>query len=364
MELRCGQVTLDVFDPSSIGQPFAPSPAGIALRVARRRRRARRARGEGRRVRRRHDRHRRLQAGLVQGSRRQRADAAPAVRRMTRADLLERYRALPLPTTKDESWRFTDLKGFDPESFSANGATEVVAAPALLELEAAGRRPRLRGRARDRPRARGDPLRAARRASAPRRARRLGREVRRAQRRRVGARPARPRPEGRRARAAAARADRQLGRGRLALLAAADRRRAGQPRLGDRGVRVDDARALRLPERRGRDLRRGRRQGRVRLGAERQPRDLALRQPPRADRARRRARLGRGRLRLEEGQDPDPERPRRPGRDLTRHRRLLRRRRPAPGLRHLPGAHRPEHDLGLRLQGRAARRVDARSGAG
>jgi catechol 2,3-dioxygenase-like lactoylglutathione lyase family enzyme len=34
MEFRCGQVTLDVFDPSSIGQPFGPSPAGIALRVA------------------------------------------------------------------------------------------------------------------------------------------------------------------------------------------------------------------------------------------------------------------------------------------------------------------------------------------
>ena len=33
MELRCGQVTLDVFDPSSIGQPFASSPAGLALRV-------------------------------------------------------------------------------------------------------------------------------------------------------------------------------------------------------------------------------------------------------------------------------------------------------------------------------------------
>jgi catechol 2,3-dioxygenase-like lactoylglutathione lyase family enzyme len=33
MEFRCGQVTLDVFDPSSIGQEFAPSPAGIALRV-------------------------------------------------------------------------------------------------------------------------------------------------------------------------------------------------------------------------------------------------------------------------------------------------------------------------------------------
>jgi len=34
MELKAGQMTLDVFDPSSIGQPFAPSPAGLALRVA------------------------------------------------------------------------------------------------------------------------------------------------------------------------------------------------------------------------------------------------------------------------------------------------------------------------------------------
>jgi catechol 2,3-dioxygenase-like lactoylglutathione lyase family enzyme len=34
VELRAGQVTLDIFDPSSIGQPFAPSPAGLALRVA------------------------------------------------------------------------------------------------------------------------------------------------------------------------------------------------------------------------------------------------------------------------------------------------------------------------------------------
>jgi len=34
MEFRVGQLTLDVFDPSSIGQPFAPSPAGLALRVA------------------------------------------------------------------------------------------------------------------------------------------------------------------------------------------------------------------------------------------------------------------------------------------------------------------------------------------
>jgi Fe-S cluster assembly protein SufD len=57
---------------------------------------------------------------------------------MSRADLLERYRALPLPTTKDEAWRFTDLKDFDPDAFSGNDAAGVASAPAMLELEAAG----------------------------------------------------------------------------------------------------------------------------------------------------------------------------------------------------------------------------------
>jgi catechol 2,3-dioxygenase-like lactoylglutathione lyase family enzyme len=33
LEFTLGQVTLDVFDPSSIGQAFAPSSAGIAIRV-------------------------------------------------------------------------------------------------------------------------------------------------------------------------------------------------------------------------------------------------------------------------------------------------------------------------------------------
>jgi catechol 2,3-dioxygenase-like lactoylglutathione lyase family enzyme len=33
LEFTLGQVTLDVFDPSSIGQAFAPSTAGIAIRV-------------------------------------------------------------------------------------------------------------------------------------------------------------------------------------------------------------------------------------------------------------------------------------------------------------------------------------------
>jgi catechol 2,3-dioxygenase-like lactoylglutathione lyase family enzyme len=33
LEFTLGQVTLDVFNPASLGQPFAPSPAGIAIRV-------------------------------------------------------------------------------------------------------------------------------------------------------------------------------------------------------------------------------------------------------------------------------------------------------------------------------------------
>ena len=56
---------------------------------------------------------------------------------MTRADLLDRYRSLPLPTTRDEHWRFTDLRGFDPDAFSANGATKVERAGSMLDIETA-----------------------------------------------------------------------------------------------------------------------------------------------------------------------------------------------------------------------------------
>ena len=57
---------------------------------------------------------------------------------MDRAAAAARYQELPLPATTEEAWRFTDLKGFDPDSFSANGAATVADAPALLELDAAG----------------------------------------------------------------------------------------------------------------------------------------------------------------------------------------------------------------------------------
>lgn len=57
---------------------------------------------------------------------------------MTRAAALEAYRELPFPDTTQESWRFTDLKGFDPESFTANGASAVARAETMLDLDVAG----------------------------------------------------------------------------------------------------------------------------------------------------------------------------------------------------------------------------------
>jgi len=58
---------------------------------------------------------------------------------MSRAKLLERYRELPLPTTKDEAWRFTDLKGFDPDAFTVLGSPEgaVPAAKGMLDVDIA-----------------------------------------------------------------------------------------------------------------------------------------------------------------------------------------------------------------------------------
>ena len=55
-----------------------------------------------------------------------------------RPEALARYRELPLPTTKDEHWRFTDLKGFDPEAWSANGAAGIASPPSLVDVDVAG----------------------------------------------------------------------------------------------------------------------------------------------------------------------------------------------------------------------------------
>src|SRR3954453_13335448 len=42
---------------------------------------------------------------------------------MSRTEALDRYRELPVPGTTEEHWRFTNLRGFDPESFSGTEAT-------------------------------------------------------------------------------------------------------------------------------------------------------------------------------------------------------------------------------------------------
>ena len=56
-----------------------------------------------------------------------------------KAELLERYRALPMPTTTDESWRFTDLRGFDPDAFASNGRVRgQTPDTAMLDIDTVG----------------------------------------------------------------------------------------------------------------------------------------------------------------------------------------------------------------------------------
>ncbi len=62
--------------------------------------------------------------------------ASPAEYRM-RTELLDRYRALSLPTTRDEHWRFTDLRGFDPDGFTATSDASADTG-SMVELDTAG----------------------------------------------------------------------------------------------------------------------------------------------------------------------------------------------------------------------------------
>jgi Fe-S cluster assembly protein SufD len=64
-----------------------------------------------------------------------------ALRGLSREELRARYEALALPTTSEEAWRFTDLRGFDPDSYVSNGhgaRTVPRARPdeAMLEIDA------------------------------------------------------------------------------------------------------------------------------------------------------------------------------------------------------------------------------------
>jgi Fe-S cluster assembly protein SufD len=58
---------------------------------------------------------------------------------MSRAAALEAYRSLPVPDTSQEHWRFTDLRGFDPDSFGhVGGQSPAMATESMLELDVAG----------------------------------------------------------------------------------------------------------------------------------------------------------------------------------------------------------------------------------
>jgi Fe-S cluster assembly protein SufD len=57
---------------------------------------------------------------------------------LDRAAAAAAYQELPLPTTTEESWRFTDLRGFDPESYGTDGAVAAAAPSGLLDIDVAG----------------------------------------------------------------------------------------------------------------------------------------------------------------------------------------------------------------------------------
>jgi Fe-S cluster assembly protein SufD len=54
---------------------------------------------------------------------------------LSREEARKKYEALPLPNTTMEQWRFTDLRGFDPASYSSDGAESLDSATGMLDLD-------------------------------------------------------------------------------------------------------------------------------------------------------------------------------------------------------------------------------------
>ena len=242
MEFRCGQVTLDIFDPSSIGQPFAPRAGGHRASCARRRRGARR-------------------------SSRRRASSSTA-RRSRRACAARRGSRIPTGTRSC----CTGGSTHDPRR-ARSSAIARFRFRRRRTSTGASRTSRASIRTPGRPTARRRSPRRRRCSSSTRPASRTSgrRASRSCRRRRASASSALPEdhellyslvgwdekfaahnaamwtngllvhvPRGVVAREAALRPHRELGRGRVALLAAARRRRAREPLHADRGVRVGD----------------------------------------------------------------------------------------------------------------------------
>jgi len=57
---------------------------------------------------------------------------------VSRSEARAAFEALPVPDTTEEHWRFTDLRGFDPDAFGhVGGQSPDVSAPSMLELDVA-----------------------------------------------------------------------------------------------------------------------------------------------------------------------------------------------------------------------------------
>jgi hypothetical protein len=56
---------------------------------------------------------------------------------LAKPEALEAYGSLPMPDTTEEHWRFTDLRGFDPDGFVTVPGT-VTEVSTMLELDVAG----------------------------------------------------------------------------------------------------------------------------------------------------------------------------------------------------------------------------------
>ena len=147
----------------SIGGAFR-APHDRGLRVARRRRArgAQGARGQGRRVQRRDVSTPASATWRSSAIPTATAGAPPPLRNgfvrlrrayaagimsttLTRIEAAKRFDELPLPSTKDEHWRFTSLRGFAPDGQVPGTVPGTRPAEAMLDLDVAGprgRRPR------------------------------------------------------------------------------------------------------------------------------------------------------------------------------------------------------------------------------
>ena len=160
---------------------------------------------------------------------------------LTREQAATRFAELPLPSTSDEHWRFTRSARVSTRTGVRHPGevSDTAETAPMLDLDVAGRAVVTENGIEIVSRARGRDLRAAA-GRLPLEADPRRRQVRAREPRALGARPARTRAEGRRARQAALRPG-DVER-RLALLAHGRDRRGGRALLADRGSLVGRAR--------------------------------------------------------------------------------------------------------------------------